>query len=291
MAIDIRNLPTFYINCPGATDKNERISIELTDHGFVNFRRFNGIECRDGRAGCFLSHARCAFEAYRKESSEYILILEDDCSFNNVDNINAAINRAINEFNAFDVFTITTANDVYNNNTLHKPPKQNTWLTHFLLYRRVSIPSVLERFYHKWLTLGVLDAWGPSDVETVVFCTTDCIQNNSLPSSINHLWDAFVIIVNELDGCNAKDIIYHHTGKYIAYSDIATYIACAVTDNSLSLIVNDKKINDIHISLDHSITIQDIIRQIVINIPHIRCINLWNTGKNTWMHFTIGSSV
>ncbi len=260
---------------------------ELTKHNFTNFKRFEGIECRDGRAGCFLSHVRCAFEAYHRETSEYILILEDDCLFNDIGRINAAINRSITELNGFDVFVITDVMSDVGNSMLHKPPKQNTWRTHFLLYRRVAVPSVIERFYHKWLMTGVLDAWGPTDTETVVFSTNDCIQDNSMMSDINHLWDSFILITDELHGDNAKEIIQHITGKQVSYSDIATYIVCGIVDHSLSVIINDKRINNIHLTLDRSITISDIIHRILIYAPQIRHINLWDAGTGKWTNIPI----
>lgn len=278
--IDIRSLPTFYINCSAAVAKNMHMIDELTKNGFINFKRFDGIECRDGRAGCFLSHARCAFDAYRNETSEYVLILEDDVLFNDIDRINQAIDKSIKEMGGFDVFTITTPEPEHH---MYKPPRPRTWMTHFLLYRRTEIPAVINRFYYKWLVRSVLDAWGPDDTDTIAFASNACIQDrNTYDSSINHMGETFIVFVKEFIGNNARTIVQSITGKTIAYSDIATYVACRITDTSFSLMVNDESINTFKLPEDRSKLLISIIRALNLIKPNTGSIIIWDSRNARW---------
>ena len=126
-----------------------------------------------GRDGCFLSHIRSAFLLLQSTSSEYVLVLEDDVVFNDIDRLNSKINEAIDTMNGFNVFTVSTYEHA---NTLHKPPRPNTWLMHFVLYRREAIPMIIQRLVWSWLINTACDGWRPEYMDVVVYDSTDCAQ-------------------------------------------------------------------------------------------------------------------
>lgn len=77
--MEIKDIPTLYINLEKRIDRNQNAINELKKLGLTNITRFNAIEKENGTIGCSLSHIKCLEIAIEKDY-DYILICEDDIS-------------------------------------------------------------------------------------------------------------------------------------------------------------------------------------------------------------------
>jgi hypothetical protein len=74
--IRLTQIPTFYINLDGETDRKRSMKQMLTNLGFENFERFPGIRA-DKRVGCSTSHA-AVLQKIIDENIFPAIVLEDD---------------------------------------------------------------------------------------------------------------------------------------------------------------------------------------------------------------------
>ena len=79
MNLDLRKIPTIYINLDQDVEKNESMKTMLTECGFENIIRISASKFPDRHlAGCSFSH----FNALRKIEPPFI-VFEDDCKVKN----------------------------------------------------------------------------------------------------------------------------------------------------------------------------------------------------------------
>lgn len=81
MKLDLREIPTYYINLDRHEEKNQNMQKVIKDFGFSNIKRISGTDMpNDPIAGCASSHV----EIFNLAKPPFI-ILEDDCEiyFNN----------------------------------------------------------------------------------------------------------------------------------------------------------------------------------------------------------------
>lgn len=183
MDIDIRNIPTFYINIERHTNKREYIERHLTDLGFRDFHRHNAITSNPPTGSIFLNSAKILYDAYLTLTSEYVLILEDDVVIKNIQKINYIISRTRERVD-FDIFTASQYNPYYDVTVYPIPINCVFGNTHFVLYKRSNIPKILWRRFIKLLKYGICDHWDADDELTVVYEGKYVYQNiYEFPSS------------------------------------------------------------------------------------------------------------
>lgn len=278
--IDIRHVPTYYINCSSQIEKRRYMEEELSINDFTNYKRFAALECRDGRAGCFLSHMRCAYMAMEAETSKYVLILEDDVKFNDIEAINVAVNKAILSKD-FDVFVCVESNM----EQVHIPPKEKCFTTHFLLYNRQHIPAVLNIFYTNWLKQGILDQWEPNHRNVAIYYTNACKQNDRFESSIHNCWNSYIIITDSPLKDNAYVTISDAIGRKIPWSDIAPYAAYSFDGNIISYSINDGPIKIIQLDVP---IVDKLITALTIHhshFPYTKLYHIWDPTNRNWINY------
>lgn len=190
MSIDIRNVPTLYINLDHETERSKDMDAMLSTLGFTNFSRFRARKAQRGADGCFLSHINAAYQLYEQCDSEYVLILEDDAVITDMNKLNDIINVANDRYN-FDIFSNycrippgSSENDL--TDTLACPPLYDTHSTYFMLYKRQSIPNAIIDLTKRYYTTGALDIWHiPGICKSCIQYGTSCIRAilNYYPSS------------------------------------------------------------------------------------------------------------
>ena len=72
----------YYINLEERKDRKEHVEKQLDLLGW-KYQRFNAIKNKSGRLGCSLSHLNLLMEA-KKKDLPYIVIIEDDIQFTNI---------------------------------------------------------------------------------------------------------------------------------------------------------------------------------------------------------------
>lgn len=168
MDIDIRNIPTFYLNIESATSRREYMEQHLTELGFRDFHRHNAITSNPVAGSVFLNTAKILYDAYSTLQSEYILILEDDVVIKDVYMINHIISSTREKID-FDIFVASQYNPLYD--IIHYPIQRNRVFisAHFVLYKRSNIPKILWRRFIKFLKYGINDHWDATDELTVIY--------------------------------------------------------------------------------------------------------------------------
>ena len=176
MDIDIRNIPTFYLNIESDINRREYIDQHLTDLGFRDFHRHNAITSNPPTGSIFLNSAKILYDAYVTLTSEYILIVQDDVVIKDIQKLNYIINRA-REKTDFDIFTASQYNPVYDI-IYHPIPINRVFVTaHFVLYKRSNIPKILWSRFIKLLKHGIGDHWDATDENAVVY-EGRCVYQN-----------------------------------------------------------------------------------------------------------------
>ena len=189
MGIDIRDIPTVYINMDKDIKRRQHMENILAKNGFKNYRRLSAYTSggTDVYHSLFASHVRACYSLLN-ESSPYVLVLEDDVIFTDIPRLNAAINEAIKN-DDFELFTISRCTD---EPQCYTPPKEHDYLAHFVLYKRERIPLILVQLFQIWLISGKNDIWGLYKHGAYIYTGDDCIQlgfyfptNNPLGNCVN----------------------------------------------------------------------------------------------------------
>lgn len=143
----------------------------LKEKGFKNVQRFEAYRADIGVAGTTLSHIRLAYEIM-KIPSDYVIVLEDDAYFNDVDKLNAAFNEAIKryDFAAF-IHTIPEKQE-----RVVCPLDKTYWLAHCIIYKRARSAELINHFIRSWLMVNTPDAWTPYDRNVCIYTGDACIQ-------------------------------------------------------------------------------------------------------------------
>lgn len=82
MQIDLRDIPTYFINLDEHLEKRNSTEKLLSDLGFKNVTRISGVSNKNSRLGCTLAHAKALDTATRMSEGPF-LILEDDIALRN----------------------------------------------------------------------------------------------------------------------------------------------------------------------------------------------------------------
>lgn len=81
----------YYINLLERSDRKELVEQELEKLNW-KYERFNAIKLKDGRVGCSMSHLKL-LEMAKKNSLDYIVIVEDDIMFTNPEKYKELLNN------------------------------------------------------------------------------------------------------------------------------------------------------------------------------------------------------
>ena len=95
----------YYINLEERTDRKKHIENEFKKLGWNNYTRFNAIKHNKGAIGCSMSHLEILKNA-RNNNLDYVVILEDDIQFLDIDLYKKLFNKFMNNNIEFDVFML-----------------------------------------------------------------------------------------------------------------------------------------------------------------------------------------
>lgn len=99
---DISNV--FYINLEERLDRKKHVEEQLNKLGW-NYTRFNAIKNKSGRVGCSMSHLKLLLDA-KKNNLPYIVIVEDDIQFTNIELFKKQINNFLSSKMNYDVYLL-----------------------------------------------------------------------------------------------------------------------------------------------------------------------------------------
>jgi len=98
----------YYINLKHRTDRNEQIKLQLNKLGW-KYTRFNAIKMKNGRVGCSMSHLKL-LQLAKEQQLEYIVILEDDVLFKNINYFKKQLSTFLNSSIDYDVLLLAGNN-------------------------------------------------------------------------------------------------------------------------------------------------------------------------------------
>ena len=186
--MDLKNIDNvYYINLEERKDRRKHVEKQLDSLGW-KYQRFNAIKNKSGRLGCSLSHLRLLTEAKNK-NLPYIIIIEDDIDFTNVELFKEQFQSFMNSDIDYDVYLLA--------GNLRNPVKQ------------VS-PNLL-RIFKSFTTTGYI------------------VKNHYFDTMINNIKEGInKLIRNTKNGYNAIDVYWmklQQTGKwYISYPRTVTQL-------------------------------------------------------------------
>lgn len=94
----------YYINLKDREDRKKHVENELNKLGW-KYNRFEAIKTKNGRIGCSMSHLKLLILAKEKKLP-YIVIVEDDIVFKNMEMFNNLFDNFLDKKIDFDVFLI-----------------------------------------------------------------------------------------------------------------------------------------------------------------------------------------
>lgn len=182
---DISNV--FYINLEERLDRKKHVEEQLNQLGW-NYTRFNAIKNKSGRVGCSMSHLKLLLDA-KKNNLPYIVIVEDDIQFTNIELFKKQINNFLNSKMNYDVYLLA--------GNLRAPVKQ--------------VKSDLLKIYKSFTTTGYI------------------VKNHYYDKLINNIKDGINnLIRNPNNGYNAIDVYWmrlQQSGNwYISYPRTVTQL-------------------------------------------------------------------
>ncbi len=124
----------YYINLESRTDRKYLVEEELNKLKW-NYTRFNAIKTENGRIGCSLSHL-ALLEMARDNNLEYIVILEDDIQFKNIDLFNKLLKEFLENTDKNDYDVLLLAGNI-------RPP-----------YEKIN--NICLKIYKSWTTTGYI---------------------------------------------------------------------------------------------------------------------------------------
>lgn len=103
--MDVNNLENiFYINLKERNDRKSHVESELNKLGW-KYTRFDAVKTKSGRVGCSMSHLKLLKMAKNKKLP-YIVIIEDDIQFKDIELFKKLFNNFINSKLEYDVFLL-----------------------------------------------------------------------------------------------------------------------------------------------------------------------------------------
>ena len=103
--MDVNNLENiFYINLKDRDDRKTHVESELNKLGW-KYTRFDAIKTKSGRVGCSMSHLKLLKMA-KNEKLPYIVIIEDDIQFKDIELFKKLFNNFMNSKLEYDVFLL-----------------------------------------------------------------------------------------------------------------------------------------------------------------------------------------
>lgn len=182
---DISNV--FYINLEERLDRKKHVEEQLNKLGW-NYTRFNAIKNKSGRVGCSMSHLKLLLDA-KKNNLPYIVIVEDDIHFTNIEMFKKQVETFLNSKINYDVYLLA--------GNLRPPVKQ--------------VKSDLLKIYKSFTTTGYI------------------VKNHYFDKMINNIKEGINnLIRNPQNGYNAIDVYWmrlQQTGNwYISYPRTVTQL-------------------------------------------------------------------
>ena len=284
--LDVREMPVLYINLRTQIERSRFMEAMLKNNEFKHYKRFDAIRTpENGYDGSCMSHLKAAWELFISTASEYVIVMEDDIVITDLNAINEAVNKTITEKGPFDEFLITHPDG---KNTIARPPLNATDLLHFVIYRRVRIPYIIQRGIFTYLREGVLDRCYQSDTDFVAFHSNSCTQLYNY--YLSHDKSAVMhIMIADRDTFNEKtwrqlilEFASKHPGLYGRYAGFRFYYVEDRRIYELSPFNRDME-TAIEYSDDHDALLSNILDYLTLQGCH-RFI-LWND------HFEKGNEV
>ena len=103
--MDVNNLENiYYINLKERIDRKKHVESEL-DKLCWNYKRFDAVKAKSGRVGCSMSHLKLLRMA-KKDKLPYIVIIEDDIQFKDVELFKKLFNNFMDSKLEYDVFLL-----------------------------------------------------------------------------------------------------------------------------------------------------------------------------------------
>lgn len=81
MKINIKDIPTYYINLDSQEERRQSTEYTLNRLNFKSVTRVSGVVCEDGKVGCARSQEKVLSEI----NETPFLLMEDDCIFTGID--------------------------------------------------------------------------------------------------------------------------------------------------------------------------------------------------------------
>jgi len=94
----------YYINLKHRKDRKKHVEKQLKTLGW-KFERFNAIKNTDGRLGCSMSHLKL-LEMAKEKDLEYIVIMEDDIQFKDINEYNSKMKEFMDKKIDYDVLML-----------------------------------------------------------------------------------------------------------------------------------------------------------------------------------------
>lgn len=176
MSIDIRNIPVSYLNLNYNVDRNQYILQHLALNGFCNkiHRQEAAISGQVDISPSITSGiCQSLWYLYTHCNDDYVLHIEDDIEFENIDNLNEVINEAIKN----DDFTAFVISNPEPQPRCYTPPEKKDCLGHFILAKRDKIPILIHGLYMTHVIINNVDNWGYNPCQGIyVYTGYECHQ-------------------------------------------------------------------------------------------------------------------
>jgi len=157
------DIPLYYINLERSRDRNEFMIDQLNKHRVSHWKR---IEAVNGKAdptiryinsfsgltnseiGCTLSHLKALKTAY-EDNLDYVLIMEDDASFDFVALWDKSLSQYIKELNCdWTILQLHSNYEYHKSNEPYICPKQNFWTALAYVVNRSGMKLILDKAWN-----------------------------------------------------------------------------------------------------------------------------------------------
>ena len=211
MSIDIRNIPVSYLNLNYDVDRNKYILQHLALNGFCNkiHRQEAAISGQIDISPSITSGiCQSLWYLYTHGNNDYVLYLEDDIEFENIDNLNKVINEVIKN----DDFTAFVISNPESRPRCYTPPEKKDCLTHFILVKRDKIPILIHGLYMTHVMINNVDNWGYNPCQGIyVYTGYECHQMNYYFQSNNRGDKRMIVTQGTILFCKTdKDLTGSH---------------------------------------------------------------------------------
>lgn len=200
--------PIYIINLEKKKDRKRYMQQQLTKFNIKNFKFFKAIDgnkvdftkliyhkdqipLSNGELGCTISHLKALEHWLKNSNSEYVIVCEDDLSFETVDYWPYSWSDYLEEINEnvnYDIIQFTIIDNNKVDTTFHKR-RIDEWSTSCYLIKRSAAKKLIERHKKNDKYLLYLSRYSVADA--LIYKDFECYSvplftyNNQFESSIN----------------------------------------------------------------------------------------------------------